>query len=1239
MHTLCQQLADWLTSLKVINAPSVCVLSRLQIGRFLFFVLSIFFYITPNIGHTETIISGSVSGVWTQNGSPYIIVDGANVLQNQILTINPGVEVIFRAEFNIEGNIQAVGNQDDSIVFRTDVQNNRFDFLVFNHQTGVRDSSSFIYCKMFSQMRYFYIRVWLDAPELKLFFSNTTIDSGYGVYFETGRSLTCVDCRFKTKIETRSINHIRITGNTFQHLPGATECLITFAEDVVLNNNFFMQDADVAIQVAREVEIIGNDCPRPEEGMRFTPGENSVGGISSDSMRDGVVSGNLNTVFRNNHAWWSWIFVGDGNLLVENDTIYHGGITGRGYMTGVIRHCQAPGIGVSPERNDSSSFLVEENTLNGGSGGLSCGGTSFRPVFRNNKVNNEAALYIVNGALPEVYNNGPFGSAQIQQAGGNIHHNTFFYNGSNAAVDLDNAFDLTFSNNVVITENYEGVAIGLEECRRVDVFNNIVYHRLEPEQCGIYSRRSDSCSIRYNCIYNYEREYFSQDSIDTHDNFNWDPLFANLEANSFRLRPGSPAIDAGDPDAPNDPDNTRADIGAFFFRQDRNQPPMITSSAYLLVGKGDTLHYIATAVDAESIPRITVSGLPEWLEANEIGDGDSLEIVGRAPREADELTLWLIAQDNDDIRDSTALHLTVSEYSLLSSNITGRLSIDDSPYWILENAIVPAGDSLVIEPGVRVRFKMPMPSRSLYLPNLTIEGRLECVGTAEDSIYFWCETERNATSIEFLHSPDSSEMAYITYPYGSDPLISFYLIGSYLWLHNSNLGYEGLPTFGLELSYIDSSNVIVESCLFNVERGSRTARSSNIVFRDNYFIADKTIRAHSRNNCWRFISCNVSSTHNYFRDFNGAYAMVRGGILHSDYDTFIDCRRGFYLDSDSAFIEHCFIDSLRIKTSRIDSTRFASFDSLDGYVSLRNSIILNTESSMLTHPQGGLVLQISNNLFFKSDSATSSLLDGFGIVSTVNDNGDSTDAYGNLFGDPQLIGLYPIENRLLRGSRCIDAASAVDDERDTDGSLPDLGPVSFDHRNHPLELSEIQGVPADSIILGDTLHLNIDVQDPDEDVFTFRWTVNILDRDSLANISHSASALFVPDSVGEFQVVCIASDGYDLDTAQAHFSVKSRPIESITDRNSLPLEFRLYSNYPNPFNESTVITFDLPNSDRVRLKAYDLRGRQIDNLIDTELHSGQYTITWKPQGLPSGLYIIRLSARNKASVIKTIFIK
>ncbi len=77
---------------------------------------------------------------------------------------------------------------------------------------------------------------------------------------------------------------------------------------------------------------------------------------------------------------------------------------------------------------------------------------------------------------------------------------------------------------------------------------------------------------------------------------------------------------------------------------------------------------------------------------------------------------------------------------------------------------------------------------------------------------------------------------------------------------------------------------------------------------------------------------------------------------------------------------------------------------------------------------------------------------------------------------------------------------------------------------------------------------------------------------------------------------------------------------------SLPKGFALYDNYPNPFNPSTIISFDLPTRSFISLKVFDLIGRDVATIVSEELPEGKYTQQWNAAGFPSGVYFYRLSA-------------
>ena len=92
---------------------------------------------------------------------------------------------------------------------------------------------------------------------------------------------------------------------------------------------------------------------------------------------------------------------------------------------------------------------------------------------------------------------------------------------------------------------------------------------------------------------------------------------------------------------------------------------------------------------------------------------------------------------------------------------------------------------------------------------------------------------------------------------------------------------------------------------------------------------------------------------------------------------------------------------------------------------------------------------------------------------------------------------------------------------------------------------------------------------------------------------------------------------------------------------NLPGSFALHPAYPNPFNPSTTITFDVPIESRyvVSLQLYDIKGQLVETLINEVLPAGSHSIQWNPQNLASGLYIVQLKAGQKTFNQKITFIK
>ncbi len=95
-----------------------------------------------------------------------------------------------------------------------------------------------------------------------------------------------------------------------------------------------------------------------------------------------------------------------------------------------------------------------------------------------------------------------------------------------------------------------------------------------------------------------------------------------------------------------------------------------------------------------------------------------------------------------------------------------------------------------------------------------------------------------------------------------------------------------------------------------------------------------------------------------------------------------------------------------------------------------------------------------------------------------------------------------------------------------------------------------------------------------------------------------------------------------LDSIALLLSKKTKPAEpqEIVD---LPKKFALRANYPNPFNPTTTIPFDLPEVSRVKIQVFDLAGREVAVLANGSYPAGSHQVIFDGNGLPSGMYFIR----------------
>ena len=110
--------------------------------------------------------------------------------------------------------------------------------------------------------------------------------------------------------------------------------------------------------------------------------------------------------------------------------------------------------------------------------------------------------------------------------------------------------------------------------------------------------------------------------------------------------------------------------------------------------------------------------------------------------------------------------------------------------------------------------------------------------------------------------------------------------------------------------------------------------------------------------------------------------------------------------------------------------------------------------------------------------------------------------------------------------------------------------------------------------------------------------------------------------------------------------IKTAPEITHVEQNhySMPFNFYLYQNFPNPFNPTTKIKFKIPGQARndnmmVTLKVYDILGNEITTLVNEEKQPGTYEIEFDGVNLSNGVYFYQLTAGSFVETKKMVLLK
>jgi len=96
---------------------------------------------------------------------------------------------------------------------------------------------------------------------------------------------------------------------------------------------------------------------------------------------------------------------------------------------------------------------------------------------------------------------------------------------------------------------------------------------------------------------------------------------------------------------------------------------------------------------------------------------------------------------------------------------------------------------------------------------------------------------------------------------------------------------------------------------------------------------------------------------------------------------------------------------------------------------------------------------------------------------------------------------------------------------------------------------------------------------------------------------------------------------------------------AVDEAEPTPRHLSLLTNYPNPFNPTTTITYDLPMLSPVRLTVYNLVGRQVAEIENDIQQPGHYQFQFNGSHLASGVYFLKLQANGLFQTTKMVLLK
>lgn len=275
-------------------------------------------------------------------------------------------------------------------------------------------------------------------------------------------------------------------------------------------------------------------------------------------------------------------------------------------------------------------------------------------------------------------------------------------------------------------------------------------------------------------------------------------------------------------------------------------------------------------------------------------------------------------------------------------------------------------------------------------------------------------------------------------------------------------------------------------------------------------------------------------------------------------------------------------------------------------------------------------------------------LDGGEDDIVTNDNGFVEWGDGNIDEDPEFADPEELNFSLTAESPCIDTGDP-EVELDPDGTRADMGAFYFHQRDieviptniefPAIPWGELDSLPVNIINTGGTNLSIIEIVPANCQEHVY---MELIDENDLPIVIEPTDTLTLqaynrpdPRAMPECTALIVSDDPDEPEIVIE----MSADVMSVDEDVCVPAFYELSTPFPNPFNSTVTLKYNLSNPVHTSIQIYVLSGRMIESLVNHQIPAGRHSVSWSAEGYPSGMYLVKMEAGEFRAITKVILTK